>query len=137
MTYRAFPEARALVDVGDDALADAVRNIRKLPYVRAVARAFANVDDPWLREGSYDEVRSWLRAIEGIGDWSAAFILTRGIGRTDRIDPVGPMVQAAAEAYGRPGMTPRDFTALADRYGTQRGYWAFYLRGVGEFETLP
>lgn len=73
-TYRAFPEARVLAVVSKDALADAVRNVRKLPYVRAVALAFADVDEAWLREGPYDDVRSWLRAIDGIGDWSAAFV---------------------------------------------------------------
>ncbi len=60
--------------------------------------------------------------------------MTRGIGRTDRVDPVAPMLGAAAEAYNRPGMTAHDFATLADRYEDQQGNWA--LRAIAEFETI-
>ena len=135
-TYRAFPEARVLAGCSDDALADAVRNVRKASYVRAVTRAFAQVDDRWLRDAPYDAVRAWLLGIEGIGEWSAAFVLTRGIGRTDRVDPVRPMVEAAANAYGKPGLTTPGFAEIAARYGDDQGHWAFYLRAIREYETL-
>lgn len=134
--YRAFPAATTIARAEDAALADAVGNARKLPYVRAVARAFAATDERRLARDPYDAVRDWLLEIEGIGPWSAAFVLTRGIGRSDGIEPVAPMRAAAAAAYGFPSLDEREFEALASRYGTARGHWAFYLRAVGEFETL-
>jgi DNA-3-methyladenine glycosylase II len=85
------------------------------------------VDERWLRAGDYDAVEAWLRAIPGIGAWSAAFVLIRGLGRMERIAPNEPLLKAAAHAYGEP-ITPARFQELAARYGETAGYWAFYLR---------
>jgi DNA-3-methyladenine glycosylase II len=126
----AFPDARSLVAADPDELASLVRNERKTAYLSAASAAFADVDESWLRTGAYDEVEAWLRAIPGIGAWSAAFILIRGLGRVERVERVAPnepLLNAAAKAYGEP-ITPARFDELTARYGATSGYWAFYLR---------
>ncbi len=113
-------------------LENLIRNERKSAYLAAASSAFADVDEQWLRSGDYDEVETWLRAISGIGAWSAGFILIRGLGRVERITPNKPLLEAAARAYGEP-ITPPRFEELATRYGDTSGYWAFYLRtGAGD-----
>ncbi len=120
---------RALAAADPDELASLVRNERKTAYLSAASAAFVDVDESWLRAGAYDEVEAWLRAIPGIGAWSAAFILIRGLGRVERVAPNEPLLNAAASAYGEP-ITPARFDELAARYGATSGYWAFYLRAA-------
>jgi DNA-3-methyladenine glycosylase II len=126
-TLWAFPDAPSLAAADPDELASLIRNERKTAYLTAASQAFADVDEQWLRTGGYDEVEAWLRAIPGVGAWSAGFILIRGLGRVERITPNEPLLEAAARAYGEP-ITPARFKELAARYADTAGYWAFYLR---------
>jgi DNA-3-methyladenine glycosylase II len=126
-TLWAFPDAQALAAADPAELADLIRNERKTAYLAAASSAFAGVDERWLRSGDYDEVEAWLRAIPGIGAWSAGFILIRGLGRIERVTANEPLLEAAARAYGEP-ITPARFDELTARYGDTAGYWAFYLR---------
>lgn len=126
-TLWAFPDAKTLAEADPAELADLVRNERKTGYLSAASQAFSDVDEQWLRSGDYDGVEAWLRAIPGIGAWSASFILIRGLGRVERVTPDAPLLEAAARAYGE-SITPTRFDELAARYGDTSGYWAFYLR---------
>jgi len=126
-TLWAFPDAPSLTAADPDELAGLIRNERKAAYLTAASQAFADVDEQWLRTGDYDEVEAWLRAIPGVGAWSAGFILIRGLGRVERVTPNEPLLEAAARAYGEP-ITPARFKELATRYGDTAGNWAFYLR---------
>jgi DNA-3-methyladenine glycosylase II len=126
-TLWAFPDAPSLAVADPNELARLIRNERKTAYLTAASQAFADVDEQWLRTGDYDEVEAWLRAIPGVGSWSAGFILIRGLGRVERITFNEPLLEAAARAYGEP-ITPARFKELASRYGETAGYWAFYLR---------
>jgi DNA-3-methyladenine glycosylase II len=123
----AFPDARMLAAADPAELTDLVRNERKVTYLTAASQAFASVDEQWLRAGDYEAVETWLRAIPGVGAWSAGFILIRGLGRVERVTPNEPLLNAAAKAYGEP-ITLARFDELAARYGDTAGYWAFYLR---------
>jgi DNA-3-methyladenine glycosylase II len=130
VTYAAFPEAADLADRPAEALAPIVGTERRAEYLLNVARAFAEVDEQWLRAAPYDDVAAWLRGVKGLGPWSAAFILTRGLGRMERLPAAeGEIVAAATRAYGggRP-LAPSEVDAIAERYGAARGYWAYYLR---------
>jgi DNA-3-methyladenine glycosylase II len=123
----AFPDAHMLAAADPDELGNLIRNERKTAYLIAASSAFADVDEHWLGAGEYDAVEAWLRAIPGIGAWSAAFILIRGLGRMERVTSNEPPLEAAARAYGEPIPQAR-FQELAVRYGETGGYWAFYLR---------
>lgn len=69
-----------------------------------------------------------LLAIPGIGPFSAAAILLRGLGRMDELPPIRQIEDDARWLYG----PAYDAAAIGRRYGAQIGYWSFYLRtGVG------
>jgi DNA-3-methyladenine glycosylase II len=128
--YRAFPEPADLLGTGEAEVSELIRNDRKARHLTAVARAFAAVDEDWLRTGPHGEVETWLRSIEGVGNWSAAFVLFRGLGRGERLPTSKPFLDAAHRIYG-PDLEAEDVRAIAERYGPWRGYWALYLRAGG------
>lgn len=129
--YCAFPEAETLAEVGRDELAALLRNERKGVYLHAAAEAFASVDEDWLRMGDYERVREWLLAIDGIGAWSANFVLIRGLGRMGAIaTPEKELLTAARSIYG-PDTSPEALSQLArEVYGASAGYWVYYLRNA-------
>jgi DNA-3-methyladenine glycosylase II len=130
VVYRAFPEPARLALLTVDELNAAIGNIRKAECVASAARAFDQVDGRWLREADADDVGRWLRGIKGIGAWSAAFVLLRGLGRMEHIPPNEKwLLLAASKRYGRT-LSQQDLEALARPYGAYRGYWAHYLRAA-------
>ncbi|MEO7096080.1 MAG: DNA-3-methyladenine glycosylase 2 family protein, partial [Polyangiales bacterium] len=124
---QAFPEA-PVVAREEARVREIVGDPRKAASLVTIARAFEEVDERFLREGSFEEVDAWLRALPRIGPWSSAFILFRGLGRMPHLAlQEGPIFDAARERYGA-SHTNRELTAIADRYGEWCGYWALYLR---------
>lgn len=133
--FCAFPEPVQLALLTAEALNEIVRNDRKTTYLRAVIDAFLQVDDSFLYHAPTKELRTWLLNIKGIGDWSADFILLRGLGRMEgmrmseysiRGDPFG---KAIAKVYndGKPLSNP-ERERLGTHYQDWQGYWAYYLR---------
>jgi DNA-3-methyladenine glycosylase II len=122
-----FPEARAIVEAGEAELISVIRHQQKANYLSGVARAFLDVDEQFLRYGDYATVSAWLHNIKGIGDWSAAFLLIRGLGRTEQISSEKHLLAAASARYQQP-MTAQSLKPIAAHYGEWQGYWAFYLR---------
>lgn len=130
VTYRAFPEPATLAAVDPGELADLLHHERKAEYLTAVTRFFGETDERWLRTGPYEDVAARLRAVRGIGEWSATFILVRGLGRMERVAAVeGALAQAAARLYngGKP-LADDELRRKLDRYAAYQGYWAFYTR---------
>ncbi len=133
--YAAFPEAQDFQPLDPALLQQIVGNERKASYLFSAIQAFSQVDEDFLRHAPYTEVEQWLRSIKGIGEWSATFILIRGLGRMEQALITDPsslftkeMTQAAAHVYG-----PQPFDALqriAERYGQWQGYWGHYLRAA-------
>ena len=128
--YDAVPDAGMLAAAAPEDLSRLVRNGRRAEYLGAVAQAFSGVDEGWLRAAPYDEAAAWLRGITGIGEWSASFVLLRGLGRLEQI-PIGEqrLSDAAAKWYnaGQP-LSEAAIEQIAGRYGAWQGYWAHYLR---------
>ena len=132
-TYWAFPEARTLAEADGGALFDLLPSLRRAEYLQAVAIAFSGADEQWLRSAPYTEVLAWLRAIKGIGEWSAHFILLRGLGRTEQL-PQGErkLESIASKLYGQGRkLSEETIREIASRYGRYQGYWAHYLRVGG------
>ena len=132
VTYWAFPEASALAAIEPHELGLLIRHERKGRQLAAVAQAFAQADEAWLRAGDYDQVRSWLLAIDGIGPWSADFVLIRGLGRMEQAPVAEKSLLAAARHVYGPTTTESDLESHARKYGPWRGYWVHYLRVAGE-----
>jgi DNA-3-methyladenine glycosylase II len=139
MQYWPFPGAKTVVQASLEDLTRLLRNSRRAEYVHGAAVAFSEVDDTFLHEGAYDEVFRWLCGIPGVGDWSAALIMIRSLGRMERI-PYGDrsLMRSAGQIYGdgQP-VTPEELQRLANRYGDLQGYWAHYLRATGRLVLSP
>ncbi len=75
--HAAFPTAERLAAASEGELGRAVKHPIKAAGIAAIARAFARVDEDWLRRGPFADVQAWLSALPRIGAWSTAFILFR------------------------------------------------------------
>jgi DNA-3-methyladenine glycosylase II len=130
--YRAFPEPQQMARVEPGELAAVVRNERKVEYLRAVIQFFNEVDEQFLRYGPFEEVASRIRSIRGIGEWSAHFILVRGLGRMEQVSSIDKeLLKSAADIYnGSQPITSAELQRVLDRYSVTQGYWAFYARNA-------
>jgi DNA-3-methyladenine glycosylase II len=97
----AFPEAKkvALADLSSVAEIGLDRRLAK--SVKSIAGAFSDVEESFLRTADYDEVESWLLGINGIDNWTASFIMLRGLGRMESLDlDERSLFEAAFKVYG-------------------------------------
>jgi AraC family transcriptional regulator of adaptative response / DNA-3-methyladenine glycosylase II len=121
---RLFPTARQVIDADLSAMGMPGARVTALKNVATAALA-----DPQLfgRAGSVDETVARLRAIGGIGDWTAHYIAMRASGEPDAFpaSDVGLLRGAADATGGRP--TPRELLARADAWRPWRAYAAHHL----------
>lgn len=130
--YRAFPEPVLLATAPPEDLSALIGHRPKGGLLPGVGWAFEQMDERWLRDAPYADVESWLRSIRGIGEWSAAFILLRGLGRVEQLPAQEKRIQdAVAKHYGLVSATMDDVKRLAAPYGDLAGYWVHYLRAAG------
>jgi DNA-3-methyladenine glycosylase II len=130
----AFPDASDLASADPSELQGIVGSERKATRLLAIARAFASAEPAFLATTPADRLAEWLAALPGIGPWSVSFILLRGFGRPDTPLPIShnaafdrEILGAARTIYGA-DLTVEQLSAIAERYGTWRGYWGHYLR---------
>lgn len=125
--YRAFPEQARLASVSLDELTAVIKNERRAAYLFEVIHALGQLDEQFLRTAPYDEAEAALRRVKGIGAWSAAFILMRGLGRMERmLLDLKPFLRKLPETYGEQATMAQ----LAERYGPWFGYWGYYFRAA-------
>lgn len=124
VTLRAMPELDQLVELDEADIATAIGHPAKARRIVEVVRGVAAIGEPTLRTAPYAVARDALLAIPGIGPFSAAAILLRGLGRMDELPALRPIEDEARALYG----AAYDAAAIAHRYGNQIGYWSFYLR---------
>jgi DNA-3-methyladenine glycosylase II len=128
--YRAFPEPIQIAVADYDEILKLIRNDRRAEYLIATARAFSEADEEFLKTAPDEAVEAWLRNIKGIGEWSATFIMIRGLGRMEYVPLTETrLLEAASKVYGHGKELGREgLKRLAERYGPWQGYWAHYLR---------
>ena len=122
-TLRAFPELAELTALSADDIAAAIGHRPKSERIVDVVRGVHAIGEETLREAPYAEARDALLAINGVGPFSAAAILLRGLGRMDELPWLPAFSELAREHYRR----PVDHDTIAKQYGTSIGYWSFYL----------
>ncbi|MFI8684545.1 DNA-3-methyladenine glycosylase family protein [Rossellomorea sp. NPDC077527] len=131
-TYTAFPEPNHLLNSAENEVLKIVLSKRKTQYILSAAREFAKVSDEFLKNEDYETVHNWLKKINGIGDWSASFIMLRGIGRMEKLPMSEKMLEnKILSLYGKAA----DVSEISGLYGNQVGYWAHYIRAEGLFNT--
>lgn len=122
-TLRALPEFPTLVQLEAADIAEAIGHARKAEQIVDVVRGVAALGHDLLATAPYNEARDALLAIRGIGPFSAAAILLRGLGRMDEL-PLSRFSDEARALYG----AVYDEPTVARRYGDLIGYWSFYLK---------
>jgi hypothetical protein len=76
-----------------------------------------------------DEIREELKAIRGIGDWTAEMTMIRGLHKMDSIpaDDVGLQAKLT-HFYGKEGRaTSDDLRRTAEKWGSYRGLGGYYM----------
>jgi DNA-3-methyladenine glycosylase II len=122
----AFPSADRFLDVKDARLRAAGLSASKLATLRRAADAIASGA---LTEAMLDELPSevaalLLQGIKGIGPWTAALILLRGLGRIDVIPGDDSGVRANLARFAGKRVTT---ASIAEQLGAQRGMVYFCL----------
>jgi DNA-3-methyladenine glycosylase II len=128
--FYAFPTTRDVAEARTDALRECGMSLRKAETLQRVAGAIASgelVERKLSRMSSEEAIRV-LGEISGIGPWSAALVLLRGVGRLDVFPPndVG-VVRGLTRLMGvKPGPS---LDRVIRRFGDLRGYLYFCALG--------
>ena len=142
-TYTAFPEAQAMLDNPQARVLAATNNTRKTERLLHVIRAFATINNPagemFLRSAPYGDVAKWLGNIKGLGAWSVDFIMLRGLGRFERVPWTDTgMLGAISKIYtGGFEVSLGRARELAERYGSEQGLWAHYVKTSAYSSEAP
>ncbi|MBK9036270.1 MAG: hypothetical protein IPL61_34335 [Myxococcales bacterium] len=121
----AFPTLATLRGVSELELAALLRHPEKARRLHEAVAAVDELGEDFLRAAPYAQAADALRAVRGLGPFSVAMILLRGLGRTDHMDPRGePFASIGRAIYG----AAWDPSAIERRYGRTIGTWAYYLR---------
>ena len=132
--YRAFPAAARIADARPTSLRACGLSTRKAEALRAIAREIASgsLDEEALAALDSSEAMRLLRALPGIGPWSAALVLLRGLGRLDVFPP--------GDVGARRGLTellqidsPARLDAIVEQLGDRRGGLYFFALGAKLF----
>ncbi len=127
--FVSFPRPERLLELREIAGLSA----QKVTWLHGIARAALEdrLDSERLRSMPREAALEALRAIPGIGPWTAEAIRLRGCGIRDELpvnDDITP--NAAAALYGREHLDRADLEALAEAWRPYR-MWAVVLLRVG------
>ena len=122
-----FPSAASIQGANDGLLRTIGLSANKLATLRRVAEALASgiLDEKILETFPSPDAAAALRRIKGIGPWTAAVILLRGLGRLD-VFPANDTSVASNIALVA-GSAPFNAQAVLNALGPQRGMLYFYL----------
>ncbi|MEP6866794.1 MAG: DUF488 family protein [Deltaproteobacteria bacterium] len=126
----AFPTAEVIAGARVQALRDCGLSRQKAGSLHQIARmiALGELTEKALVKASTEDALAMLTELPGIGPWSAAVVLLRGLGRLDVFPPgdvgvvrgLGTVMQLAS---GRP------LQQILERFGDRRGYLYFCSLG--------
>jgi AraC family transcriptional regulator of adaptative response / DNA-3-methyladenine glycosylase II len=120
-----FPEPAAIAEAADDALPMPTSRRRAL---RALSAALAAGDIVIDSGADRHELSASLRALPGIGPWTAAYTVLRGTGDPDVFLEGDLGVRRALERLGQPA-DPRSAARRAERWRPWRAYALQHLWG--------
>jgi DNA-3-methyladenine glycosylase II len=122
-----FPDAESVQRAADRRLRAVGLSANKIATLRRVADALSSgsLDAAALERCTSPEAAAILRQIKGIGPWTAAIILLRGLGRLD-VFPSNDSSVANNVAFVA-GPSPFDVPRVVNDLGPQRGMLYFHL----------
>ena len=129
--YWAFPDKARLRAATPAQLLETTRNQRITRRLLSLASSLDELDEGFLRTALFEKAKARLESVHGIGEWSSHFILFRGLGRMDKLQPlnVRRLGEAIEGVYG----SAKPLKEINDTYGEWAGYWNLYLRA----STMP
>lgn len=125
-----------LLELTDEELRNCYFSRQKIRYTRELAQAFVSQKIRLEQfEGAGDEeVRSTLKALKGIGDWTVDIYLIHALQRTD-IFPLGDvaLVKAIKWVKDLPGATREELLQLGEPWRPYRSLatmilWHYYIK---------
>ena len=121
-----FPSVNALLGAEDAVIRGAGLSAARLATLRRAGEAIASgaITEAMLEERSSADAALLLRRIKGIGPWTAAVILLRGLGRLDVFPSNDSGVQATLRLVTGQRMDP---SSVIKALGSQRGMLYFFL----------
>jgi DNA-3-methyladenine glycosylase II len=124
--YR-FPSAACVQDAQDARLRAAGLSAGKLATLRRVAEALerGSLSETLLEQRPSPDAAALLRGIKGIGPWTAAVILLRGLGRLDVFPANDSSVARNLALFG--GSAPLDVEVALEALGPHRGMLYYHL----------
>ncbi len=122
-----FPTVESVLDAKDDLLRAAGLSAGKLTTLRRAGEALADgaLDEEMLEARGSGDAAALLGGIKGIGPWTAAVILLRGLGRLD-VFPANDSSVARNLAMVA-GATPPDIDAIVGALRPQQGMLYYHL----------
>ncbi|MEO8603795.1 MAG: DUF488 family protein [bacterium] len=128
--FHAFPQAGTIAEARLEALRECGVSLRKAETLRNLARAIESgeLSEDALSRLSTAEALRILAELPGIGPWSAALVLLRGLGRLDVFPPgdVGAERGLSGLLRVEPGAP---LARIVQRFGDHRGYLYFCALG--------
>ncbi len=122
--FWAFPEYSRVKNTSTKELYSIIRNKKRAEYLGSLFRDYEKIDEDSLLRLDFDEAKKVLMQINGIGEWSATFILSRGLGRMERLpDNIKKIMPEAHQIYG----SELSIERIKAIYGKWVGYWLLYL----------
>jgi DNA-3-methyladenine glycosylase II len=136
MTYWAFPDRSRLGEATPKQLLEATRNQRTMQRLVSLVESLDDLDENFLRTAPYEKAEARLQKVRGIGEWSSQFILFRGLGRVEKLQPINirPLLETMDRLYGPEG---KKLEEINRTYGSWSGYWTLYLRASTMDEVHP
>lgn len=128
--FHAFPVTHAIAGARLDALRKCGLSARKAESLRQLARAIESgaLNEETLSGMSTGDALRTLTEFPGIGPWSAALVLLRGLGRLDAFPPGDVGAARGLRTLLRLG--PRaSLDSVVERFGDRRGYLYFCALG--------
>jgi DNA-3-methyladenine glycosylase II len=127
----AFPRPQDIASLQVDDLRGIGLSQRKAEYLLELARKVSTGEidfDSW-EDMPDDELVKLLRGHRGVGEWTAEYILVRGLGRTDVVPASDLGVRRVVGHYlaGGKDLSPQDVRELLEPWAPWRGLTAFYL----------
>lgn len=125
-----------LLQLTDEELRSCYLSRQKIIYTRELAMAIVNkkISLKKFEALSNDAVRSELKALKGIGDWTVDIYLLHALRRTD-VFPVGDLalVNSIKMVKGFPSATKDDLLNLSKKWKPYRSiatmlFWHYYIR---------
>jgi DNA-3-methyladenine glycosylase II len=129
--YWVFPTPAQLAEASLQDLLACGLSRRKAEYVRGIAARTAEgaLDLDALKRESDADVRACLMSNRGFGNWSAQYILERGLGRPDCLasDDIGLRRVVGKYLAGGRRLTPEELEQALSPFTPFRGLAAYYL----------